>query len=529
MKNIYSFPISEQVKAIITAFKEKGAVIVKSKAGTGKTTAIMITAANMDTDEMLGENFIVSFNTEIMHEITKKLLKHNISNVKARTLHSFGRQLLAQKYKIKLDNFIRYKEIDKFINKNNFELHHEAELYKIKNPAYAFKAKAEKISRFARLYMNFDLKFILAKLKAHGEEFKGNAFNALVQEYLKELQEYYNSIGKKKKITIDYMDMLYIPTIMGIKYENTINNLMLDEAQDHGYLNQEVIKLLNPKSLMIVGDPKQAIMAFAGSMSNSMDFAKKNLFNGEFMELKLNKSYRSGEAIINYANNIVADFNTAVKEEAIVHRNSVETAYQVEYLNKEGRSDARRAEIQTFINDEYRKGTETMFIARTNKAVIKQFMYSCKNLTEAYIVNKNLKASLLRKNKFITSDNLDYFMEVKTREYRSGLISEKEYEEWEIMQTLILENDKTSKIKFEHYIINLFSPKGRKVRFLTAHSSKGLESDVVILDEWFQRRKGETDIQFKESQNLYYVAITRPRKRLEIMTNEDLLDYLKRQ
>lgn len=84
--------------------------------------------------------------------------------------------------------------------------------------------------------------------------------------------------------------------------------VLVDEMQDNNQLNQLILDGLNPEHLLVVGDANQSIYGFRGSdVSLIVDFPRKH--QGAQI-LRLEDNYRSGQAILDLANEIVS------KEEA---------------------------------------------------------------------------------------------------------------------------------------------------------------------------------------------------------------------
>lgn len=80
--------------------------------------------------------------------------------------------------------------------------------------------------------------------------------------------------------------------------------LVVDEAQDVSPIRLEIIKLLS-KRVIQVGDPRQAIYAFAGAMTSAM----QNISNAYGCKpYPLSVTWRCSEAVIREASTVVGDF-----------------------------------------------------------------------------------------------------------------------------------------------------------------------------------------------------------------------------
>ena len=109
-----------------------------------------------------------------------------------------------------------------------------------------------------------------------------------------------------------YMDLSGILYLMikldGLKIKNDIKHIVIDEAQDYSYMQFEIIKeITGCKSYTIVGDSNQRLI------TNDEDPAMLHLdeiFNDMKVEIKkyeLNKSYRSTQEIMEYANKFLKE------------------------------------------------------------------------------------------------------------------------------------------------------------------------------------------------------------------------------
>lgn len=113
--------------------------------------------------------------------------------------------------------------------------------------------------------------------------------------------EIYNGLNRNKKLTIDDLaPILYLKIkLEGLKIDEDIKHVVIDEAQDYSLLQFMVIKELTKcKGYTIVGDRNQRMIPVEGSLP--MTELEKIFDNVE--NFALNKSYRSTKEIMEYAN-----------------------------------------------------------------------------------------------------------------------------------------------------------------------------------------------------------------------------------
>lgn len=100
----------------------------------------------------------------------------------------------------------------------------------------------------------------------------------------------------------DLAPLLYLRiNLEGIKSDKEIKHVVIDEAQDYSLLQFKVIKLLTKAiSMTIVGDSNQRIVPLKDELA--MINLDKEFDNEDIEMLELNKSYRSTQQIMEFAN-----------------------------------------------------------------------------------------------------------------------------------------------------------------------------------------------------------------------------------
>jgi DNA helicase-2/ATP-dependent DNA helicase PcrA len=140
-------------------------------------------------------------------------------------------------------------------------------------------------------------------------------------------QIYYNYTERCKNAgAMDFDDLLFNTFILFHrnpdnvleKYQQKFKYLLVDEFQDTNFLQYAILKKLikypdSQHNLCIVGDDAQSIYAFRGAtIENILDFSK------DFPQLqtfKLEQNYRSGQYIVNAANNVINYNHRQIKKE----------------------------------------------------------------------------------------------------------------------------------------------------------------------------------------------------------------------
>jgi len=150
-----------------------------------------------------------------------------------------------------------------------------------------------------------------------------NFYQQLVAKIYKKYQERLREIG-----ALDFGDLITYtislfkkhPATLE-KYRNKFQHVLIDEYQDTNHAQYIFLKLLTAgkKNITVVGDPDQSIFGWRGAnISNIMNF-EKDFPNVK--TIKLEENYRSTQAILSSANNIIKN-NRERKEKALWTKNT---------------------------------------------------------------------------------------------------------------------------------------------------------------------------------------------------------------
>ncbi len=118
--------------------------------------------------------------------------------------------------------------------------------------------------------------------------------------------------ASEKPASIDGNDMLYLP-VRNRWLRKSEDMVVVDEAQDMNACQLEIAEGICRGRLIVVGDDRQAIYAFAGANSGSLD-RLKTAYNA--IEMPLTTTYRCGVAIVAEARSFVPDFKVGPENSA---------------------------------------------------------------------------------------------------------------------------------------------------------------------------------------------------------------------
>jgi len=99
---------------------------------------------------------------------------------------------------------------------------------------------------------------------------------------------------------LDFADQLYMPVCFYASYP-AYHTVLVDEAQDLSPIQHKMVELINPTRVIAVGDPKQAIYAWRGACTNSMELFQEQLHAQEF---PLTMCFRCSKAVVKEAKKV---------------------------------------------------------------------------------------------------------------------------------------------------------------------------------------------------------------------------------
>ncbi len=184
------------------------------------------------------------------------------------------------------------------------------------------------------------------------------------------IESIYDEFNNHKALIVeDLAPMLYLKhQLEGIKLKQEIKHVVIDEAQDYTELQFEVIKAITGcKSFTIVGDSNQKLIPLEGKAAM---LNMEHIFNDAPIEyFNLNKSYRSTQEIMTYANQyldedkVVPFVRSGEKVETLTFAEKEELALQIKdtvtRFKEDGyesiaiicRNEKNVKEIKNFIKD----------------------------------------------------------------------------------------------------------------------------------------------------------------------------------
>lgn len=268
-----------------------GHLVVRARAGTGKTTTIIEGVQRAPELRIL----VAAFNKKIAVELSTRIQS---DKVEAMTLHSLGYKAIQRQWpgmrsidrpKVKRSDWLTQQVagamLPKPIQRLISELHTKVREMVPLKPTMAD-------------VMSIALQFNLLPDQGWGQYNDTFVVNAAMSAV-----RYAASEEPRYDIGIDFADMIFLPLAWDLLTPD-YDLVVIDEAQDMTGAQLLMAQRVCAGRICVVGDDKQAIYGFRGADSGSLDRLKKELAAAE---LPLHTTYRCGKSIVVHANRLVAD------------------------------------------------------------------------------------------------------------------------------------------------------------------------------------------------------------------------------
>jgi DNA helicase-2/ATP-dependent DNA helicase PcrA len=495
-----AIPWSDEQKAIFEwARNGKGNLVVRARAGSGKSSSIVEAITYAPEDRIL----VAAFNKDIQVDLQRKL-KNN--NAQAKTLHALGFSFVKRNWPdAEVDSSgARAKHL---VYRAIYDLWPAELIGDLPRPLFAdFEPEEEggvklaakiltstrDINPFATTEKQvLDVIYDLDILPEPYLENKGWTCLLLAKITLKAMD-----FALERSKIIDFADMVFLPLRLNWAIP-TYSLVCVDEAQDMNIGQLELAMRVCRKGgrIAVVGDDRQAIYGFRGADSNSVDRLKKEL---SATELGLTITFRCPRLVVEYVNTIVPDLRM--------------------------RPEAPDGIIQSIKADELVKLAKPgdFVLSRLNAPLMKACLALIREGTRARILGRDIGQRLATIAKKLKAYDIRTFYEKLGVWAAKEIARAKKVQRHSRVQLICDQADCLRALLFkinkldELYtrIDQIFGDRSSSVvQLSTVHKAKGLEADrVFVLRDTLYPGSWSKDKQ--EEQNIEYVAVTRAKNTL---------------
>lgn len=471
------------------------ALVVRARAGTGKTTTIKAAFAQAPEQRMLYAVFNKKNQREAERVITDR-------RVEVRTLHSLGYMFIRQVWKDAKPEpnmeFERLRSLDEDMPADVME-----NLVKL----VGFAKNTSVNPTHLELAEICDWKDLVVTEFEKPEDggYDVNKMAQLAHRVL-ELSKEKDELGR-----ISFDDMVWLPVVKGW-VRGWYELVCVDECQDMNLLQLEmaISACKQGGRICVVGDDRQAIYGFRGAHSTGIDMMKDRL---DADEKGLTVTRRCPKRVVEIAAKIVPDFTAA--------------------------DSAPEGELSQMTYDQAVDSMQPgdAFLSRVNAPLMGPCLALLRRGVPARVEGRDIGktlANIIKKFKAATilefHQKLDRWRDLQTAR---ALVRHHGREKVQYIvdqyETIDAISDGCSTAaEVEQRLLTLFQDSDANIKpavvFSSVHKAKGLEWErVFLLQSTFNRKRAgrEPDEDEKrEEENIYYVALTRTKRHLVFVSDK---------
>lgn len=505
-------------------------LIVKARAGTGKTTTLVHgvrRVLGLESDlipspqqQAVWEAMELSagkvktigfcaFNKSIATELQTRLPQ----GCEAATLHSLG-------FKVVKNAFGRVVSVNQYRVSNIISEIVRMDVYDLRRDKPVFLRLVERLVGLCKMNLADPTPDALTDLIAHHD---------IDTDGIRDMNEVFSTVPAvlerckdvRKDYSIDYDDMIWLPVVLGLPVV-AYDMLLVDEAQDLNRCQQALAKSYG-KRLILCGDDKQAIYGFAGADCDSLPRMGRELGETDrgCQVLPLTVTRRCGKAIVRKAQEIVPDFEAFESNpEGIVSQG----CYPSKSLTPEKSFMSRTADGD-------------MVLCRCNAPLVSTCFKFLRMGRKAQIQGRDIGQGLISTIKKAKANSITdlqskldkWLYAEKSKENAKRNPSEEKLialEDRYDCLCMFMENAATVD-EVIRKIESIFTDNKTNpgVKLSSIHKAKGLEADRVFLLQLKKARvphpMAKTAWAQEQEMNLLYVAITRAIHELVIVTGDE--------
>lgn len=496
---------------------EEKHAICNAVAGSGKSTTLYLVALSLVNRGINPEDIkVIVFGKQNSLDLIAKFGEQWRNSIC--TLHSLGYSLCTHLFgKIRNVDKHKYKKIGRELGFFGTK----------KNPGSLMESKAiEDESQFLKLFdlARFNLgdydSMNLEKLALHHNLDKILDYR-LCSNAMCDLDDEGMDWTKERGV-IDYTDMIYLPTASFPYWQREkfkpCKYALIDECQDLNPTQLEMSLHLAEK-LVYVGDPKQSIYGFAGAGIDSYQQIK---LKSEAVELPLSVSYRCPASHINLVNNLFPEIPIRPTTDAIGGTVALLEEDRITHIQDDLILSRKTAPLVKYCLKLISQGMPAKVKGRDiGNGLTKEIGEIWDYAQKAYDFPKFEKFLSYCDDYKAFKQKRWYWDKLDAFDRLSETLDDK-LKTIEVVYSSCDPSVNTPK-ELKERVHGLFSDTNQALTLCTVHRAKGLEADrVFILNpndmplSWQYQKKWE----YQQELNILYVALTRSKRALYLMSDE---------
>lgn len=468
--------------AVYDAFNNtKENINISAVAGSGKTTVLIELLKFLPKNKTA---LFVAFNNSIVDELKNRISVS--SNIEISTIHSYGWRSILMRYGKATMN------PNKVFGKIEMTLKDYPSI-SAKRHGYYFYILSKIVDLMRCNLTPIDKKDVLDMTLYYDIDIDEDEAEMAIKVL--------NSMNRDKS-QFDFMDMIYQPVVDPFIRMCKYDYVFCDESQDFSQAQQMVIKksLSRIGRLITVGDENQGIYGFAGADADS--YKKLSELNGNSIKLPLSVCYRCSRSVIAEAQTIVPEITAAPDAEMGIVREGC-------------------------MREDLRFGD--WVLCRNLKPLIQTYLWLMKNKVKSKIKGKDIGEgiiAMINKTGARTLSGMWNMLEFgKERLFdklkKRGIRHPSQHPKMELYNQRLeviecLMGEVSTVNALRELISSIFADDIQGIMLSTIHKAKGLENDRIffICPELIPSKFATTDWMFEQERHLFYVAVTRARKDL---------------
>ena len=512
----------EQQNAVLWTHQSSGNLILEAVAGSGKTFTIieMLIAINHHFPQ--ARCALMSFNAKVRDELKERVRTKNIRNTEVNTVHGFAFTAFKSHFGPRKPNSYKLSDLLDPLLKQ-FKL-----TYKFSPPI----CQAVSIAKDTGMELFFPNTTAEWKKLIDYHDISWDEEKLPLGAFINLCADLFR-LSTQNTDKIDFSDMIWMPLKHGLSFPQ-FDFVFIDEAQDTNATRREVARRMGNfneqelrnsdkpigqrklSRLIAVGDRHQAIYAFTGADSDSLDLIKKDF---SCSELPLSVCFRCSQEVITHAQKVVSHIHAAPNAILGLVSKQPEHVF-TSTLFKEG--NLERFQLSAIL-------------CRVNAPIVSLAFRLLKQKIPCRIEGKDIGQDMIRLCKKVNTGKTNSVRELRTllnahlndqaqklSPAKFSILEDKAYCIGAVMENSnhVQELYSTIESVFSDYDPNL----PPKLTLSSIHKSKGLEWPTVYLlgrNLYMPSKYATQPWMLEQETNLAYVAITRAKETLIEVTCQE--------